>query len=80
MYCRDGGNRERGLGAGVVVLGALLLDPGLEGGDGYEVAGVVDFLDDGKAWELDEVNLAQREFEEDLADGPAVGDADVLAV
>lgn len=44
----------------------------------FEVAGVVDFLDYGKAWELDEVDIAEGEFEEDPADGSAVQNADLL--
>ena len=49
------------------------------GGDGgFEVATVVDFFDDGKAWELDEVDVAEGELEEDSAGGSAVRDADLL--
>ena len=70
--------RLGGSGAGVVVVG-WGVEPGFDGvGDGFEVAAVVDFLDDGEAWELDEVDLAEREFEEDSADGSAVHDADLL--
>jgi hypothetical protein len=56
----------------------VLLDPGFERGNGYKVAGVIDFLDDGEAWKLHEVDLAQRKLKEDFADGSAVGNADVL--
>jgi hypothetical protein len=48
------------------------------GSEEFEVVAVVDFLDDGKAWELDEVNVAEREFEEDSAGGSAVENADLL--
>jgi hypothetical protein len=48
-------------------------------GGGLEVPAVVDFFDDGKAGELDEVDLAEGELEEDFADGSAMHDADLLA-
>jgi len=48
------------------------------GGEEFEVVAVVDFLDDGKAWELDEVDVAEGKFEEDFAGGSAVENADLL--
>jgi hypothetical protein len=48
------------------------------GSGGFEVAAVVDLLDDGKAWELDEVDVAEWEFEEDSACGSAMENADLL--
>jgi hypothetical protein len=48
------------------------------GGEKFEVVAVVDFLDDGKAWELDEVDVAERKFEENPAGGSAVENADLL--
>jgi hypothetical protein len=47
-------------------------------GEEFEVVAVVDLLDDGKAWELDEVDVAERKFEEDSAGGSAVENADLL--
>ena len=46
--------------------------------DRLEIAAVIDFLDDRKTWELDEIDIAEREFEEDPADGSAVQNADLL--
>jgi hypothetical protein len=48
------------------------------GGEEFEVVAVVDFLDDGKAWELDEVDVAERKLEENPAGGSAVENADLL--
>jgi len=62
-----------------MVLLGVLLHPCLNRGYRYQVTGIVDFLDDRKAGKLDQVHLAQRQFEKDFADGSAVADADVLA-
>jgi hypothetical protein len=43
-----------------------------------QIAAVVDLLNDRKPWKLDEVDIAEREFEEDPAHGPAVQNADLL--
>jgi hypothetical protein len=56
-----------------------LREPGVRGRVEFKVAGVVDFLDDGEAWELDEVDLAQRQFEKDSSHRSAGLDADELA-
>jgi len=64
-------------GAGVVDLGGLPRE-GLDPRSGFEVAAVVNLLDDGKTWELDEVDVAEGELEEDSADGSTVHDADLL--
>jgi hypothetical protein len=64
--------------SGVVVEGGFGFGDAF-GGGGFEVAAVVDLLDDGKvAWELDEVDIAEGKFEEDPADGSAVENADLL--
>lgn len=43
-----------------------------------KIAAVINLLDDWKAWELNEVDIAEREFEEDSAGGSAVHNADLL--
>lgn len=53
-------------------------DGGGRCGKGLEIAAVVDLLHYGKTWELDEVDIAQREFEEDPADGSTVQNAHLL--
>jgi hypothetical protein len=62
----------------MVVVGSFGFGRRTGAGGGFEVAAVVDFFDDGKTWELDEVDVAEREFEEDSAGGSAVHDADLL--
>jgi hypothetical protein len=47
-------------------------------GERFEIAAIVDLLDDGKTGKLNQVDFAKREFEEDPAGGSAVHDADVL--
>jgi hypothetical protein len=62
-----------------VVLFTRRRKPGIDGRVELEIACVVDLLDHGKAWELDEVDLAQRQFEKDSSDRTVGFDADLLA-
>jgi hypothetical protein len=56
----------------------FVVGDGLVCGKRFEVAAVVDLLHDGKTGKLDQINFAEREFEEDSAGGSAVDNADVL--